>query len=109
MKQEVVLEKKSDDELRLLSVSDDVHPSRRSLQTSKLQHGIAMPPVSDEENKLSTREAPQFKPRLQVLHLLVMQQPVCNPCYRHNLGMEFLSSLQKIRVRIYEPEFESYS
>jgi hypothetical protein len=50
---------KSDDKLQLLSVSDDVHPSRRSFQPSELQHGIDMPPVSDEEKEegsISTRE-----------------------------------------------------
>jgi hypothetical protein len=102
---------KSDEELQLLSASHDGHPSRRSFKPSKLEHRIAMPPVSDEEKKqgsISTREGegegaatPQFMPRLQVLHFHVPEQAFrdhANCC--DNLGLEFLSSLQEISVGI---------
>jgi disease resistance protein RPM1 len=93
---------KCDDELQLLSSSDDVDPpSRPSFQPSKLQH------VSDEEktegsvsNREGDRAAPRFMPRLQVLQFRVLRQAAWDPRYCSNLGLEFLSSLQVIRVTI---------
>jgi disease resistance protein RPM1 len=81
---------KSDEELQLLSSSDDVDPpSRPSFQPSKLQH------VSDDGEGAA---APRFMPRLQVLHFRVREQAVWDPRYCNNIGLEFLSSLQEIRV-----------
>jgi disease resistance protein RPM1 len=97
---------KSDDELQLLSVSDDLEPRRPCFQPST-------PPVSDEEKKqgsISTREGdgegaatPRFMPRLQVLYFQVCGQVVREPRYCDNLGLKFLSSLQEISVYIDTP------